>query len=365
MNNALSSFSPSYREAREKFLAAAATAGLTVQSHLHPLNGRDGEALALDVVREGAMDAQHLLIISSGCHGVEGYCGSGVQVAALGDTTWRRVAREAGVAVLYLHALNPYGFSHWRRVTHENVDLNRNFHDFDKPLPINTAYRDVHALILPALWPPTEENQQDVARYIAERGMAAFQAAITGGQHEYADGLFFGGTEPTWSNLAVREVLRTHATTAARIGWIDLHTGLGPSGHGERIYAGPNNAASIERARRWWDGDGRTPITSTYDGSSASAPLTGIMWNCVYDECPESQHTGIAMEYGTVPLMQVLQALRAEQWLQRNPEAPREQHKAIKQQFLDAFYTDTDDWKQAILRQAREAMLQAVQGLSE
>jgi hypothetical protein len=76
------------------------------------------------------MARQMLLIVSSACHGVEGYCGSGVQVFALHDDEWRAKARDAGVAVLYIHALNPYGFSHLRRVTQENVDLNRNFHDF-------------------------------------------------------------------------------------------------------------------------------------------------------------------------------------------------------------------------------------------
>jgi hypothetical protein len=59
-----------------------------------------------------------------------------------------------GVAVLYVHALNPYGFSHIRRATHENVDLNRNFHDFSKPLPVNEAYRELHPLLLPDQWPP-------------------------------------------------------------------------------------------------------------------------------------------------------------------------------------------------------------------
>jgi hypothetical protein len=80
---------------------------------------------------------------------VEGYCGSGVQVFALHDQEWRAKARDAGVATLYIHALNPYGFSHVRRFTHENVDLNRNFQDFSKPLPVNTAYREVQPLLLP------------------------------------------------------------------------------------------------------------------------------------------------------------------------------------------------------------------------
>ena len=85
----------------------------------------------------GADDAQALLIVSSGCHGIEGYCGSGLQVALLRDGALRARARDAGVALLLVHAMNPWGFSHGRRVTFENVDLNRNFVDFGRSLPLN------------------------------------------------------------------------------------------------------------------------------------------------------------------------------------------------------------------------------------
>ena len=120
-------FAGTYAQARRKFLDAARDAGLAVESHLHPLKGREGEDLAMDVVRDGPADAGCLLLVTSACHGAEGFCGSGVQVAALRDAAWRAQARARGVAVLYVHGLNPWGFSHLRRVTHENVDLNRNF----------------------------------------------------------------------------------------------------------------------------------------------------------------------------------------------------------------------------------------------
>ncbi len=209
-----SAFSSSYAQARIKFLEAAATAGLTVQSHLHPLKGRDGEDLAMDVARDGPLDAANLLIISSACHGAEGYCGSGVQVHALHDAEWLAKARASGTAVLYIHALNPYGFSHIRRTTHENVDLNRNFQDFCKPLPVNAAYRALHALALPEQWPPDAANQAAIADFIAKNGEAAFQSAITQGQHEFADGLFYGGNSATWSNQTLRGVLRQHGSQA-------------------------------------------------------------------------------------------------------------------------------------------------------
>lgn len=357
-------FSPSYARARVKFLEGAASAGMVIHSYEHPLRGREGETLAMDVALDGPADAKYLLIVSSACHGAEGFCGSGVQVFAAHDGEWREHARQAGVSVLYIHALNPHGFSHLRRVTNENVDLNRNFQDFSQPLPFNAAYAALHPLLLPTEWPPTAENDAAIASWIASHGMPAFQAAVTQGQHQFSDGMFFGGVAPTWSNRTLREVLRTYGGRAQRLGWIDLHTGLGPSGVGERIFACKDDKAAFERAKAWWDPKGETRITSIYDGSSTSAFLTGLMWMAAYQECPQAEYTGIAMEYGTLPFNEVSQALRADHWLHKHPEAPAEQHAAIKQQLMDAFYTDTDAWRGQIISQARQAMFQAVDGLS-
>ncbi|MCX7264437.1 MAG: DUF2817 domain-containing protein [Betaproteobacteria bacterium] len=360
MNSVQTSFSSSYAQARQKFLLAADAAGLSVESHIHPLKGKDGEELAMDVVREGPADAKQLLVLSSACHGVEGYCGSGVQIHALHDTAWRQEAREKGVAVLYVHALNPYGFSHLRRVTQENVDLNRNFHDFSKPLPVNAAYQEVQPLLLPEIWPPDAANAQATGQFIAQRGMTAFQAAVTQGQHEFPAGLFFGGTAPTWSNQTIRQVLKQHGSRAQKLAWIDLHTGLGPSGVGERIFACANDNAALTRARAWWGHN----VTSIYDGSSTSAFLTGLMWMSVHHECPLVEYTGIAMEYGTLPMEQVMHALRGEHWLHVHPYAESALKTQIKQDILRAFYTDTDAWREQIVSQAREALFQAASGLA-
>lgn len=363
MIDVASAFSPSYAQARQKFLQACMAAGLRAQAHVHPLKGRDGEALAMDVALDGAADARHLLILTSACHGVEGHCGSGVQVFALHDEEWRQKAREAGVAVLYVHALNPHGFSHRRRVTHENVDLNRNFLDFAQPLPANPAYAELHELLLPATWPPTAENQAASDAWMAAHGIKAYQAAVTAGQYQFSDGLFFGGNAPTWSNLTLRRVLREHAQTAQGLAWIDLHTGLGPNGHGERIFACRDDKAAYARANAWWGAE--NAVTSFYDGSSTSARLNGLVCNAIYEECPQAEFTAIALEYGTLPMLEVTDALRADHWMHKYPgKASPELAASIREKMLEAFYTDTDAWKGQIISQARQAMFQAVDGLT-
>ena len=361
---ALDSFSQTYAEARAKFLAAADAAGLAVHSQAHPMLGHDGEALALDGVRDGPADARALLLLSSACHGVEGFCGSGVQIALLQDGAFRAAARQAGVAVLYLHALNPHGFSWWRRTTQENVDLNRNFQDFSQPLPRNTAYDALAHLIVPATWPPSAEVQRAVTDYIAQHGERAWQTAVTSGQYHHPEGVFFGGHNPSWSRQALHQVLQGQARRCARLGWIDFHTGLGPSGMGERIFAYKNDAAALARARAWWGGPAGSGVTSIYDGSSSSALLTGLMWNAAEIDCPQAEYTGIALEYGTQPVTEVLDALRGDQWAENHPELAAAQREAIRRRVRDAFYTDTDAWKKQVLGQGVEAAFQALDGLA-
>ena len=351
-------FAQSYAEARDKFFAAARSCGLGVESHVHPLPGRDGEMLAMDVARDGSMDAKSVLVLSSACHGVEGFCGSGVQVALLRDPAWHQAAHDAGVAVLFVHGLNPYGFSWWRRTTHENVDLNRNFRDFAVPAPANDGYDEIAAAIVPATWPADAATVAALDRFVAEHGERALQQAISGGQYRHRAGLFYGGSEPTWSHATLRQVLRRHASRCQRLAWIDFHTGLGPSGHGERIFACRDDADAYARAKAWW-GD----VTSIYDGSSTSAVLTGLMTLVAHEECAQAEYTAIALEYGTLPQAEVTLALRADQWLENHPDTDDATRRAIKQQLRDAFYTDTDAWKERIVDQGVDAAHGAVRGL--
>ena len=58
----------------------------------------------------------------------------------------------------------------------------------------------------------------------------------------------FGGVADEESNRLLRRILRHENRGARRIAWIDLHTGLGPNGHGERIFACKDDAAALSRA---------------------------------------------------------------------------------------------------------------------
>jgi len=353
-------FSPTYAQARQTWLALAAARGLAVHSQVLPLRGQRGEVLAMDVVLDGPADADNLLLTTSAVHGVEGHGGCGIQAGLLQLGESLRALAGPRTALLHVHAVNPHGFAHGRRVNEDNIDLNRNFIDFSQPLPAHPDYAAVHVLLLPPAWPPAPENEAALAAQLDAMGPRRAQMAITKGQHSHPDGLYFGGLAPAWSNTAFRQVLRQHASRCQRLAWIDLHSGLGPFGVGERIFASMDAGAALARARQWW-GDG---VTSVHSGSSTSIPMTGPIQAALDLDCPGPEYTGICLEFGTVPLAQMILALRADHWLHQHPLAGTGLAASIGQQVRAAFYPDTDSWKRALWQQGLHAAQQALAGLA-
>ena len=61
--------------------------------------------------------------------------------------------------LVFVHALNPYGFSWVRRVNEDNVDLNRNFPDWSQPLPTNDGYAELADILVPTEWTPEVQER--------------------------------------------------------------------------------------------------------------------------------------------------------------------------------------------------------------
>jgi len=139
-----------------------------------------------------------------------------------------------------------------------------------------------------------------------------------------------------------------------------VHTGLGRCGHGEKIHAGlPGTTDNLRATRAIWGAD----VVAAWEGDSASRQVVGHAVSAVFAECPQAESVGIALEYGTRKTT-AMEALRAEHWLHRHPDAASaEQRAGIKQDLRDAFYVDEDEWRGMIAGQCRTALLQGVLAL--
>jgi hypothetical protein len=358
--NSATGFSATYDQARTKFKDAAAAAGGTLEALAHPERGREGEALSTDVAWFGPRTAERVLVMIAGTHGVEGFCGSGAQIDWLARGEAARLS--AGVAVLMIHGVNPYGFSWLRRVTQENVDLNRNWVDFAAPLPANRGYDELSEAICPAEW--SEESRAASARtlgaYLASHGPANLQHALSGGQYNHPAGVFYGGLGPTWSRRTQTQIFEAYLGAAAKVAIIDYHTGLGPWGYGEQIVTEAPGSEGYLRAKAWWG----AVIASPADGTSTSAPITGDGLAAAPRLLPRAQVTAMALEVGTLPLEEVFGAVRADAWLHAHGDLASPQGAAIKAQIRAAFYGDADDWKGMVAGQSLLAVRQAIAGLT-
>ena len=356
--NTSSFFSASYVEAREKFLAACAARGLTVESLPNPnAKGRDGESLFMDIARIGAADTMKVLFLMSGTHGVEGYCGSGAQIGLLQTGMFSDLPDDT--SVVFIHAMNPYGFSHDRRVTEDNVDLNRNFLDFSKPSRPESDYGKIHEHVLPSDWegPAKDNANAALLQYISDHGQPAFQQAVSGGQYTHADGIFYGGAKPTWSNETFISVLKNYGSAAKVAGFVDFHTGLGPYGYGEPISDGSSDVKA--RAKRWFGDD----VTDPHKGESTSAPLVGTIPSGVEATLPDAAIAFIALEYGTRDINTVLSALRGDNWLYHKGDLDTDLGRQIKREIRDAFYPEEDEWYRHVWARAHEVANLALKGL--
>ena len=358
MTDAASFFSATYAQARRKFLEVAAPH--TTVSHANPTKGPEGEALATDTLLLGPATASRLLIAMSATHGVEGFCGSGIQSGWL--QSGRLKSLPSDTAVLLIHAINPHGFAWVRRVNEDNVDLNRNFVDHSAPYPANPGYYELRDAICPATWDDATIAAADtqMAAYSEKHGLMALQAAVANGQYGDKHGVFYGGLAPTWSNRTLRTILAPFATTAKKVAFIDLHTGLGPFGYVEIISNHASGQSGNKRVKAWYGPE----ATCIDDGTSTSTAVTGDTNIGVEAALPQSEVTGITLEYGTRPVPEMLLAVRADNWLHTHGDLDSIKGRCIKAQIRDAFYPQSDQWMDLVFARAVQVLELTFRGLA-
>ena len=354
-------FAGTYSEARTKFRSAAARTTANVTPYTLPnLHDPEDEILTIDVAQLGNANPNSLLILISGTHGVEGFCGSGCQVGYFADELYRALPSESGA--ILIHALNPFGFAWLRRGNENNVDLNRNFQDFSN-LPSSEKYDALHNWLVPKEWGGDEQKRADakLLEYIDQKTLKVAKAEITGGQYSKDTGLFYGGRAASWSNGILRKILTDHVKPKVkRLAVLDFHTGLGESGFGEPIYLGPT-VEGFELTKKWYGEE----VRSTLHGSSVSATLTGSIADALPQLSPGFEVTYLGLEFGTVLEWEVLTALRADAWLHAVPNRVTQMRAAIKRQIRDAFYVDTPWWKAAVYGRSADFAIRASRALHQ
>lgn len=349
-------FPTSYANARNGFLDEATEAGAVVQHLPHPLTDPDGNELAIDVARFGDLEASRVVVIGSGTHGVEGRCGSGIQRLVIYEGLLSSL--PDGLAVVLIHGINPYGFAWNRRVDHNNIDVNRNFVDHAVEHPVNEAYEELYDVLNPVELDDSTDWTRAIIDYASRAGPIAAYRASVGGQYKYPDGVQYGGIQPTWSNEALRRIWQQHLGNAELAVNIDIHTGLGPEGVGNLMQTANTDEPEARLASQWWGGVMRSARPETAD------PITCGVVGLGFDELVNwAQTVSVVLEFGTRDPLEVLAAIRADNWLEQHGDRLSCRGKDIGEMMRSAFFVNTTDWCDRVSNRGLEVISQAIESV--
>ncbi|MEO1191184.1 MAG: M14 family metallopeptidase [Pseudomonadota bacterium] len=358
--DALSYFAADYTEARDRFLDAARGAEARRMQYRNPAEGPGGTELFTHTATLGPEKAKTTLLITSGTHGAEGFFGSALQIGLLRGPGLRRLPPD--LRVVLVHAINPSGFAWIRRVNEDNIDLNRNFIDHNNQPTKNEGYAALHSAILPETWNADSKAafQAAFAAYAKEHGQFAAEGAVSGGQYDHADGLFYGGRTPSWSNRLIRQIVAEEAERSERLIFLDLHTGLGSWGHIEIIHTHAPDGENESWLTKWF---GTHSLGSLVRGDSKSAASSaGLMERGVKEAFAGKPVVACALEAGTRPIPQVLESLRADNWLHLKGDLASDQGRAMKRELLTCFCPPEPDWRELVSLRGRQIFASAVEG---
>jgi hypothetical protein len=355
-------FSETYIEARDKFRAAlAASGGRLRESVLHPLKGPGGEDLHTDVAWVGPDRPESLLVLVTGVHGVEAYCGGGCVTGWLARDHF---ARQAGprTAVMIVHGINPWGFAHKRRVNENNVDLNRNFVPHDRPYPENRPYADLAAHVDPADWTPDALAAHDraIVDYHGGAGAVRMGKAVHGGQYVNPRGTFYGGAGAEWSNTAFRRILRDHARGPSDVALIDYHSGGGHWGYFELFI---DDSFAGRPTRSWFDNVVSIADDKAMYGEDAQSNTPGNLIYSLPEELPDARTT-ICLTELRCGAESSIATIRAENWLMHHGDPESPQGLAIRRELFDGFNPAAPEWRAMQLAQSNACIGEALAGLA-
>lgn len=350
-------FPISYQAARQQWLKRIAE--LNIQKQMLPFvcagSGPENEELVSDTVWIGAENAERVVVVIAGTHGVEGFAGSAIQIDLLRLLIKGVAALPENTALLLLHALTPWGYAWSRRCDADGVDLNRNVVDFSQPLPETPDYLKLR----PALFATDIEQRQRACLAFSEQyGRTALEKAISGGQYTDPDGPFYGGKQPAHGRRVCEELIRHYALQQRRLAVVDLHTGLGLYGYGEIICDHAPDSAGATIARQWY-GDA---VTLPLAGTSSSVPKIGLLdylWHGVMHD----EGCYITLEFGTFSTDQLFDVLLKDHqlWARPDNQSDRLAHSAIMRHH---FCPADPAWREMVLFRGRQVIGQALRGVS-
>jgi hypothetical protein len=364
LDSQLSYYADTYEENRADFRAVLGEVKNywpTAELSNYPVETED-EGLTIDLIRAlPGKECKQLIFLSTGLHGIEGYVGAAV--VKLFVKEYLRHLNPADTGLYLVHAINPWGMKHRRRVNENNVDLNRNF-IFEQgkgTKELNRAYDRAHSFLNPQKPLKSASNPffyLKLFHQILCMGPANFREAVLYGQYRYPQGLYYGGSGFERSTEVLSNLFQEAASSCERFLLIDMHSGYGP-----RYQMTLVNSLYEKRASADLQAAFDYPLVAKTD-LDEFYPMQGDMVDYLY-QVMESQFPGkyfyaTSFEFGTFgssfgAVVRSLKAMINENRVSQYGAASDQVAVRAKNDFCELFYSAERKWREKVLQDARTA----------
>lgn len=350
----------SYARNRQNFLDAAKKAGAKLAHIPYTRSVETDVELVTDVALLGSEDAENVVIVASGLHGVELPAGSLLQQLWL-KKLQTELSSFPNTRFVFVHALNPHGAhfgmrTDWDIAGQGNIDPARNFIDFKEA--INTANFDISRIMKDAdlscfswlrMW------CRLLYSAFVEQGKKAFKEGFVRGQYTDPEIPYFGGAAPTISRVTWEHIVTEYAALphVKKIWHLDCHTGDGPFGV-LQLYINDREGGHVFTDASHLMVPERIQMTGKY-----FANISGDIVDYWANLNPHgAEVTPMTLEFGTssspVEGMDVLNAILTRTILQQKYADQHRKGGKIIQKMRDAFAPRTVVWREKVSEQAEE-----------
>ena len=361
-------FSESYTQGRKKFCDAAQQAGLEVITHTNPhAKTPDNQPLTTDVAWCGSTQATKILLVTCGTHGLEAASGSATIIQWLATKQYKKLPND--IAVIFVHALNPYGWAYNSRTNEDNVDINRNFLSRQNNKPDNPVYAELHEFMMSddISISSLESSIELFEDYAQKHGRGNAIHGITGGQYDNPQGLSYGGFQQSWSVKTLNNKVQTFLPDAEKVAAIDWHTGIGEFAQPFMITGDETGSEEHKRAAAWW-GENLLHNHNIFD-DSIRPDYSGLLANGLEAEINKLDNVqllAVTVEFGTYPLNSMIQALMMDNWIRfRSTDHSSVEHLTTKTRLIERFNPSAYEWRIGVLKHAERIYQQTLTGLAQ
>jgi hypothetical protein len=316
------------------------------------------------IYNQNLLKSEHAVIHISGTHGIEGIAGAEVQLEII-QKLGVEIA-QSKIGVLFIFALNPYGFHFLRRTSLENIDLNRNCGSGISGPPRTQLQKWLEPLLR------SQSQAQIIKGYLkalvalAICGYNKIFRTLAEGQDFAPQGLFYTGSEMAVEVKALFFHIFDFIKNKTSISIIDVHSGLGKPFEELLIQCGGQLGQANKIFQSAVQIPGVTP--NTYRGNGLLADRFQLL-------CPKAKILFTAQEFGTKSTTASFFQLTQESTFHfsniQKVESQKQEslleyfNSKVKNKFLNTFFYSDADWLKWIKQKGLHRFQQQLSSLED